>query len=167
MEGAPRPRAHGRSAPRRSGICFTQDEVLAIAGSRSCPARFNAASATRLSEDLPLSPAVTTYAALVIAVVLEIIATSLLKTSEQFTRLWPTVMMGLCYMAAFYFLSYTLRTMPVGIAYALWSGIGIVLISLVGFIVFKQSLDLPAIVGIGLILAGVLIINLMSKSVSH
>lgn len=132
-----------------------------------CPALSNAASAKRLSEDLPLSPAVTTYAALVIAVVFEIIATSFLKASEQFTRLWPTVMMGLCYMAAFYFLSYTLRTMPVGIAYALWSGIGIVLISLVGLIVFHQSLDLPALVGIGLILAGVLIINLMSKSVSH
>lgn len=133
----------------------------------SCPALLNAASATRLSEDLPLSPAVTTYAALVIAVVLEIIATSLLKASEQFTRLWPTVMMGLCYMAAFYFLSYTLRTMPVGIAYALWSGIGIVLISLVGLVIFNQSLDLPAIIGIGLILAGVVIINLMSKSISH
>ncbi|WP_280869977.1 SMR family transporter [Labrys sp. LIt4] len=114
-----------------------------------------------------MSSAVMTYAALVIAVILEIIATSLLKASDQFTRLWPTVMMGLCYMAAFYFLSYTLRTMPVGIAYALWSGIGIVLISVIGFVVFNQSLDLPAIIGIGLILAGVVIINLMSKSISH
>lgn len=114
-----------------------------------------------------LSPAVTTYAALIVAIIFEIVATSFLKTSEQYTRLWPTVMTFVCYTVSFYFLSYTLRTMPVGIAYALWSGIGIILISLVGLFVFRQSLDLPAVIGIGLILAGVVVINVMSKSVSH
>lgn len=114
-----------------------------------------------------MNPTVTTYAALIVAILFEIVATSFLKASEQYTRLWPTVMTAVCYMIAFYFLSYTLRTMPVGIAYALWSGIGIVLISLVGLVVFHQTLDLPAVIGIGLILAGVLVINLMSKSISH
>ena len=72
-----------------------------------------------------------------------------------------------CYGASFFFLSLVLRTLPVGIAYAIWSGLGIVLISMVGVIWFKQSLDLPALVGLGLIVAGVVVVNLFSKSVGH
>jgi len=102
---------------------------------------------------------------LMIAILAEVAATSALKASEGFTRLWPSVIVVLGYGAAFYFLSLTLRTIPVGVAYAVWSGIGIVLISLIGWIVYRQSLDVPTIIGIALILAGVVVINLLSKSV--
>lgn len=102
---------------------------------------------------------------LMIAILAEVAATSALKASEGFTRLWPSVIVVLGYGAAFYFLSLTLRTIPVGVAYAVWSGIGIVLISLIGWIVYRQSLDVPTIIGIALILAGVVVINLLSESV--
>lgn len=102
---------------------------------------------------------------LMIAILAEVAATSALKASEGFTRLWPSVIVVLGYGAAFYFLSLTLRTIPVGVVYAVWSGIGIVLISLIGWIVYRQSLDVPTIIGIALILAGVVVINLLSKSV--
>jgi small multidrug resistance pump len=108
-----------------------------------------------------------TYALLFTAIVLEVIGTSALKASEQFTRLLPILIMVACYGASFFFLSLVLRTLPVGIAYAIWSGLGIVLISMVGVIWFKQSLDLPALVGLGLIVAGVVVVNLFSKSVGH
>lgn len=104
---------------------------------------------------------------LFIAIVFEIIGTSVLKLSEQFTKVVPSIISIIAYLTAFYFLSLTLRTIPVGIAYAIWSGIGIVLISLVGVVYFKQSLDLPAILGLGLIITGVIIINVFSKSVAH
>ena len=104
---------------------------------------------------------------LTIAICLEVVGTTLLQQSQQFTRLLPTVGMGLCYAASFYFLSLALRTMPVGIVYAIWSGMGIVLISAIGYFVFRQTLDLAALVGMGLIVAGVLVINLLSKSVGH
>jgi len=107
------------------------------------------------------------YLYLGIAIVAEVIATSALKSSESFTRLWPSLLPLAGYALAFYFLSLTLRSIPVGIAYALWSGVGIVLISLLGWWVHKQTLDLPALLGLGLIIAGVLVINLFSKSVSH
>ncbi len=107
------------------------------------------------------------YLYLGIAIVAEVIATSALKSSESFTRLWPSLLTLAGYALAFYFLSLTLRSIPVGIAYALWSGVGIVLISLLGWWVHKQTLDLPALLGLGLIIAGVLVINLFSKSVSH
>ncbi|OZI52640.1 DMT family transporter [Bordetella genomosp. 4] len=102
-----------------------------------------------------------------IAIVAEIIATSALKSSESFTRLVPSVITVAGYAVAFYFLALTLREIPVGIAYAVWSGVGIVLISLVGALFFKQHLDGPAILGIALIIAGVVIMNVFSKSVSH
>jgi small multidrug resistance pump len=108
-----------------------------------------------------------TYAFLFTAIVLEVIGTSALKASEQFTRLLPILIMVICYGASFFFLSLVLRTLPVGIAYAIWSGLGIVLISMVGVIWFKQTLDLPALVGLGLIVAGVVVVNLFSKSVGH
>lgn len=108
-----------------------------------------------------------TYLYLFIAIVAEVIATSSLKASESFTRLWPVVVSLVCYSIAFYFLALVLRTMPTGIAYAIWSGVGIVLISVVGWVVFKQKLDLPAIIGLALIIAGVLVVNLFSKTVGH
>jgi small multidrug resistance pump len=114
-----------------------------------------------------MTPMLLTYASLAAAIVLEVIGTTLLQQSQQFSRPLPTLFMALCYGAAFYLLSLTLRTMPVGVAYAIWSGLGIVLISLIGFLVLGQRLDLPAIAGIGLIIAGVLVVNLFSKSVSH
>lgn len=101
------------------------------------------------------------------AIVCEVVATSALKASEGFTRLWPSVIVVVGYGLAFYFLSLTLRTMPVGIAYAIWSGLGIVLISAVGWLLFRQALDLPALLGIGLILTGVLVINLFSRTAGH
>ncbi|WP_239955030.1 SMR family transporter [Pantoea sp. Z09] len=107
------------------------------------------------------------YLYLFIAIVAEVIATSSLKASESFTRLWPAVITVVGYVIAFYFLTLVLRTMPTGIAYAIWSGVGIVLISIVGWVVFKQKLDLPAILGLGLIITGVLVVNLFSKTVGH
>lgn len=107
------------------------------------------------------------YAYLAVAIVTEVIATSFLKASDSFTRLWPSLATVLGYAVSFYFLSLTLRVIPTGIAYAIWSAVGIVLISLVGWFWFGQSLDGPAIAGMGLIIAGVLVINLFSKSVSH
>jgi small multidrug resistance pump len=107
------------------------------------------------------------YLPLMVAIVLEVIATSALQASQQFTRLWPTLLMALGYAGAFYFLSIALRGIPVGVAYAIWSGLGIVLISVIGWVIFGQKLDLAAIVGLGFILVGVLIVNLFSKTASH
>jgi len=101
------------------------------------------------------------------AIVCEVIATSLLKASDGFRRLWPTVGTIAGYLAAFYLFSMALKTIPIGVAYAIWSGVGILLISLIGWIIFKQRIDLAAIVGMVLIAAGVVVINLFSKSVSH
>lgn len=104
------------------------------------------------------------YLFLLVAILLETLATTSLKASEGFTKPLPTVLTILGYIGAFYFLSLTLKTIPLGISYALWSGIGIVLITLVGFFIYKQRLDLPAIIGIGFILIGVIVIQLFSKS---
>ena len=114
-----------------------------------------------------MKPALATYGALLSAIALEVVGTTFLQKSQQFTRPVPTLLMALCYVAAFYFLSHALKTMPVGIAYAIWSGLGIVLISAIGVTVFQQRLDMPAIVGLGLIIAGVVIVNVFSDSVSH
>jgi small multidrug resistance pump len=107
------------------------------------------------------------YLYLAIAIVSEVIGTAALKASNEFTVLVPSLIVVAGYATAFFFLSLTLRTMPVGIAYALWSGFGIVLISMVAWILFKQSLDAPALIGIGLIIAGVVLINGFSNSVTH
>ncbi|HWW03722.1 multidrug efflux SMR transporter [Collimonas sp.] len=104
---------------------------------------------------------------LLIAIVAEVIATSALKASAEFTRLVPSIVVVVGYLTAFYFLSLTLRTLPVAIVYAMWSGIGIALIALVGWLVLKQSLDAAALAGIGLIVSGVLVLNVFSKSVAH
>lgn len=108
-----------------------------------------------------------TYLYLIMAIIFEVIGTAALQASEQFTRPKPLILTAVGYMAAFYFLSLVLRTMPVGIAYAIWSGLGVVLITLVGLVWFGQRLDLPAILGLGLIIAGVAVINLFSKTVAH
>lgn len=107
------------------------------------------------------------YLSLAVAILAEVIATTALRASDGFTQLWPSIISIVGYVVAFYFLSLTLRTMPVGIAYAIWSGVGIVLISLAGWLLYKQLLDLPAIIGMGLIMAGVIVINLFSKSTVH
>ncbi|GKS84396.1 QacE family quaternary ammonium compound efflux SMR transporter [Acidovorax sp. SUPP1855] len=108
-----------------------------------------------------------TYLFLIVAILGEVGATSALKASDGFTKLWPSLLSFLGYGVAFYFLSLTLRTIPVGIAYAIWAGLGIVLMALIGLVAFGQKLDIPAIVGIGLILAGVLTINIFSASAHH
>ncbi|WP_290789295.1 SMR family transporter [Halomonas sp.] len=104
---------------------------------------------------------------LALAIVAEVVATSALKATEGFTRLWPSLLVVAGYALAFYMLSLVLRTMPVGIAYAIWAGLGIVLVAVVGLVVYGQRPDLPAVIGIGLIVAGVLIIQLFSSISSH
>jgi small multidrug resistance pump len=107
------------------------------------------------------------YAVLIVAIVFEVLGTSAMQAAQHFTRPVPTMVMVVCYAIAFFFLSWSLRYVPVGIAYAIWSGLGIVLISLVGYVVFGQKLDLAAVLGLGLIIAGVIVLNLFSKSTFH
>ena len=107
------------------------------------------------------------YLYLGIAIFAEIIATSLLKASEGFTRFVPTVILGVGYFVAFYCLSMALKEIPTGIAYAIWSGVGIVLVALIAWIFQGQRLDLPAMIGMGLIIAGVLVMNLFSTTAGH
>ena len=102
-----------------------------------------------------------------IAIVSEVIGTSALKSSESFTRLYPSLVVLVGYLLSFYALSLTLETIPVGVAYAVWSGVGIILVSLVGLLVYGQKLDLAALVGIALIAAGVVVLNFFSKSAVH
>ncbi|WP_438820122.1 DMT family transporter [Burkholderia lata] len=107
------------------------------------------------------------YAWLAIAIVAEVIGTSALRAADGFTRLWPSLLVVAGYGIAFYCLSLTLRTMPVGIIYAVWSGAGIVLITLVAMLLYRQVPDLPAVIGLGLIIAGVVVLNLFSKMQAH
>ena len=107
------------------------------------------------------------YLQLGIAIIAEVIGTSFLKASEGFTKPIPTLIMLVGYLVAFYALSLTLKTLPVGVVYATWSGVGIALITLIGYFVFSQTLDWVAILGISLIILGVLILNLFSKSIAH
>lgn|SRR5690554_366230 len=102
-----------------------------------------------------------------VAIMAEVIATSSLKASAEFTKFWPSVIVVVGYAIAFYFLSLTLRSIPVGIAYAVWSGLGVVLVSIVGWWLYNQTLDLASLIGIGLIIAGVLVINLFSSASAH
>ncbi|MEM6723201.1 MAG: multidrug efflux SMR transporter [Bacteroidota bacterium] len=103
---------------------------------------------------------------LLVAIIAEVIATTALKYSEGFTKWIPSIIVGVGYSVAFYFLSLTLKNMSVGIAYAIWSGIGTVLITLAALFFFKQKLDAPAIIGLVLIVAGVVVINAFSDSIS-
>lgn len=107
------------------------------------------------------------YVFLIAAIVAEVIATTALARSDSFSRLWPSIITILFYAIAFWCLSFPLRVMPTGVVYAIWSGLGIVLIALVAFFWAKQSLDLPAILGLALIVCGVAVINIFSKTVAH
>lgn len=107
------------------------------------------------------------YLYLALAIVSEVIATSLMPLTQGFTRLWPSLAVAVGYGIAFYCLSLTLKVLPIGVIYAIWSGAGIALIAVVGTVFFKQSLDTPALIGIGLIVAGVLVLNLFSKTLPH
>lgn len=107
------------------------------------------------------------YAYLAIAILSEIVATSFLKQSDGFTNAVPTIVMAAGYVVAFYFLSLALRDIPTGIAYAIWSGVGIVLIAVIAWVMQGQRLDLPAITGMALIVAGVIVMNLFSKVTAH
>lgn len=106
------------------------------------------------------------YVYLAVAIIAEVIATSALKASEGFTKLVPSVLVVIGFGVAFYCLSLVLKTIPMGVVYAIWSGLGIVLISIAGLIIFGQKLDLPAIIGIALIVSGVVVMNVFSNSVS-
>lgn len=107
------------------------------------------------------------YIYLAVAIISEVIATSALKASEEFSKLTPSIIVVVGYAIAFYCLSVVLKSIPVGITYAIWSGVGIVLIALVGVFFFNQSLDGPAIIGMSLIILGVIVINVFSNSVEH
>jgi small multidrug resistance pump len=106
------------------------------------------------------------YLYLAIAIVAEVIATSFLKLSDGFTRPLPTLVVAVGYLTAFYFLSLTLRTVPTGVAYAIWSGVGLVLVTTVAWVFQGQRLDAPALAGMALIVAGVAVMNLFSKVVT-
>lgn len=114
-----------------------------------------------------MNASVTAYGFLAAAIGCEVAGTTLLQRSEQFSRLLPGVGTVLFYALSFYCLSHALKVLPLGIAYAIWSGVGIVVTASIGVALFRQSLDLPALVGIGLIIAGVVVINAFSQSSVH
>ncbi len=107
------------------------------------------------------------YIYLAVAIVAEVVATSALKASEEFTRWIPSLIVVIGYGAAFYYMTLVLRSIPIGITYAVWAGLGIVLVTVAGAVLYKQIPDMPAIIGIGLIVAGVIVINVFSKTISH
>ncbi len=107
------------------------------------------------------------YLILALAILAETAGTTALQASQQFTRLWPSVIVVIAYGISFYFLAQALRVMPVGVVYAIWSGLGIVLIAAIGYVVFGQKLDTPAILGTGMILAGIVVIQLFSRAGAH
>lgn len=109
----------------------------------------------------------TAYIYLFFAILAETIGTTALQASQQFTRLLPSLLVVVAYAISFYLLAMALRSIPVGIAYAVWSGLGIVFIAAIGFLVFGQKLDLPAVLGMGMILAGILVIHLFSRAAPH
>lgn len=107
------------------------------------------------------------YLYLALAIIFEVVGSSFIKTSDGFSKLIPTIIVAVAYMICFYFLAQALKYIPLGIAYAIWGGLGIVLTAAISVFVFKQKLDLPAIIGIMLIVSGVLVMNFLSKSISH
>jgi small multidrug resistance pump len=112
-------------------------------------------------------PAIQPYLYLAVAIVFEVIGTSALQASQALTRPVPSLVTLVAYAASFVFLALTLRFIPVGIAYAMWSGVGMVLIAAIGWVWFKQALDAPALIGLSLIIAGVVVVNVFSKSLPH
>lgn len=109
----------------------------------------------------------TPYIYLALAIIFEVVATNAMKASEGFTKLAPSLIVVVGYILAFYFLSLVLKSIPVGVAYAIWAGVGIVLISIVAALLYGQTLDTPAIIGMGFIITGVVIINVFSKTSGH
>lgn len=107
------------------------------------------------------------YLWLVIAVIMETLGTTALQASQQFTRLWPSLAVVACYGLSFYFLALTLKFMPVGIVYAFWSGFGIMMIAGIGYVLFGQKLDLPAVLGLAMIIGGIVVIQVFSNTTSH
>lgn len=114
-----------------------------------------------------MNPSLIAYGALGIAILCELVGTAFLQKTEQFTRPMPTLAMAACYAGAFYFLSHALKVMPLGVAYALWSGVGIVLIAVVGVVLFRQPLDLAAVLGIAMIVGGVVVMQTFSATAGH
>ncbi len=108
-----------------------------------------------------------TYLFLALAVIAEVIATSSLKATEEFTKVIPTIIMIVAYLVSFYFMTLVLKFIPLGITYAIWSGVGIVLVTLVGAWRYKEIPDLPSILGMGLIITGVVVIHVFSKNINH
>lgn len=104
---------------------------------------------------------------LALAIVAEVVGTTALKATDGFTRLWPSVVVAVSYLLAFYMLSLVLRSIPVGIAYAIWAGLGIVLVAAVGVVVYGQRPDLPALLGMAMIVTGVVVIQLFSRVSAH
>jgi small multidrug resistance pump len=107
------------------------------------------------------------YLYLALAIVFEVVGTSALKASDTFTRLVPSLVTLIAYTVSFVFLAFSLRTIPIGIAYAMWAGLGIVLIAMIGWFWFKQPLDVPALIGLALIICGVVVVNAFSQSLPH
>ncbi|UNM95578.1 SMR family transporter [Ignatzschineria rhizosphaerae] len=112
-----------------------------------------------------MNPLIFGYSMLSLAIILEVFATSFLVKSEQFTKVVPSILVAILYAASFYCLSHTLKVVPVGIAYGIWSGVGILLVTLVGYFWFKQAIDIPAAIGLAFIALGVVIINVFSKAI--
>ncbi|MET4103678.1 small multidrug resistance pump [Roseovarius sp. MBR-78] len=107
------------------------------------------------------------YFLLVLAILFETAGTTALQASQQFTRLWPSVLVVVAYAISFYLLALTLKYMPVGVVYAIWAGLGIVFIAAIGYVVFGQRLDMPAVIGMAMIIAGIVVIQLFSKVTPH
>ncbi len=114
-----------------------------------------------------MNPIYAAYGMLALAIISEVTGSTFLVKSEGFTKLGPSVAVVVLFSIAFYLLSQVIKVIPLGIAYAIWAGVGIILTAVVGYIIFKQSLDVPAMCGIALIVAGVLVINLFSQSGGH
>lgn len=116
-----------------------------------------------LSESRPMPP----FLILIVAVLFETIGTTALQASQQFSKLGPSIVVVLSYAISFFLLSVTLKFMPVGVVYALWSGMGIVFIAIIGLLVFGQKLDFAAVAGLGMIVGGIVVIHLFSNAASH
>jgi len=135
--------------------CFAKGCTLSASSTHLCAGRY-------IQKGVKM-----TYLYLSIAIIAEIISTSALKSSEEFTKLYPSIIVVVGFGVSFYFLTLVLRTIPLGITYAIWSGVGIVLVAIIGVVFHKQILDMPAILGMGLIIAGVTVINVFSNNVAH
>ncbi|MBT4087269.1 MAG: multidrug efflux SMR transporter [Deltaproteobacteria bacterium] len=107
------------------------------------------------------------YIFLAVAIIAEVVGTTALKATNEFTKLWPSIIVAFSYIVSFYFMTLAMKSIPVGITYAIWSGVGIVLIAIFGAILYKEILDTPAVFGMGLIILGVIVINAFSKSLTH